>query len=107
MIQTAQQNVLDSQMIEEQVKQIALNHFYAYYVRHDMEDMLTHVGEEIQWIGSCEPYVAHNRREFENLLSKELEKVPYECIMKVIETRVVTVAPGCYNVTGELELRLP
>ena len=48
MIQTAQQNVLDSQMIEEQVKQIALNHFYAYYVRHDMEDMLTHVGEEIQ-----------------------------------------------------------
>lgn len=107
MIQTAQQNVLDSQMIEEQVKQIALNHFYAYYVRHDMEDMLTHVGEEIQWIGSCEPYVAHNRREFENLLSKELEKVPYECIMKVIETRVVTVAPECYNVTGELELRLP
>lgn len=106
-LQTAQQKMLDKQMIEEQVKQIALNHFYAYYVRHDMEDMLANVDAEVQWIGSKDHYVAHNREEFRNLLAKELEKVPYECIMKVIEAKTVTMAPDCYNVTGELELRLP
>ena len=106
-LQTAQQKVPDGQTIEEQVKQIALNHFHAYYVRHDMEDMLEHVGENVQWIGSKDCYVAHNRVEFKNLLAKELEKVPFECIMKVIEADTVTMAPGCYNVTGELELRLP
>ena len=106
-IPSAQQKVLDSQMIEEQVKQIALNHFYAYYVRHDMEDMLAHVDKRVQWIGSKDHYVAHNREEFQNLLGKELEKVPYECIMKVIEAQTVTMASDCYNVTGELELRLP
>lgn len=106
-LQTAQQKMLDKQMIEEQVKQIALNHFYAYYVRHDMEDMLANVDAEVQWIGSKDHYVAHNREEFRNLLAKELEKVPYECIMKVIEAKTVTMAPDCYNATGELELRLP
>ena len=106
-LQTAQQKMLNKQMMEEQVKQIALNHFYAYYVRHDMEDMLANVDAEVQWIGSKDYYVAHNREEFRNLLAKELEKVPYECIMKVIEAKTVTMAPDCYNVTGELELRLP
>lgn len=106
-LQTAQQKMLNKQMMEEQVKQIALNHFYAYYVRHDMEDMLANVDAEVQWIGSKDHYVAHNREEFRNLLAKELEKVPYECIMKVIEAKTVTMAPDCYNVTGELELRLP
>ena len=47
-LQTAQQKMLNKQMMEEQVKQIALNHFYAYYVRHDMEDMLANVDAEVQ-----------------------------------------------------------
>lgn len=106
-MQTTQQNVLDSQLIEEQVKQIALNHFYSYYVRRDMESMLDYVGEDVQWIGSKDYYVAHNRIEFQSILEKELNHVPYECIMKVIASEAVAITPECYNVTGELELRLP
>jgi len=106
-VQTAGQKYLDNPLLEEQVKQIALTHFYAYYVRHDMADMLAYVGENVQWIGSKEYYIAHNRLEFENLLAKELDKVPYECMMKVIEVNAMSISPDCYNVTGELELRLP
>ncbi len=105
--QTAGEKKPDGQMTEELVKQIALNHFHAYYVRHDMEDMLAYVSEKVQWIGSRDFYVAHNREEFQNLLAKELKKIPYECIMKAIEVTAVLMAPDCYDVTGELELRLP
>lgn len=106
-IQTTQQNVLDGQLIEERVKQIALNHYYSYYVQRDMEGTLDYVGEDVHWIGSKDYYVAHNRVEFQSLLEKELIHVPDECMMKVIVVDVVMVASGCYNVTGELELRLP
>lgn len=105
--QKTRQEVMDGQMIEEQVKQIALNHFYSYYVRHDMEEMMRHVGESVQWIGSKDCYIAHNRIEFRTLLEKELEKVPLECMMKVISINAMPIAPDCYNVSGELELRLP
>lgn len=106
-MQTTKKEVMDSQLVEEKVKQIALNHFYSYYVRHNAEDMLRYVGEDVQWIGSKDYFVAHNRIEFQNLLEKELEHVPYECMMKVISANAMIVAPDCYNVTGELELRLP
>lgn len=106
-ILTAQQKVLDGELMEERVKQIALRHFYAYYVRHDMVDVMEHVGENVQWIGSKDHYVAHNRMEFENLLTKELSRVPYECMMKVIQAEVMMLSTDCYSVTGELELRLP
>lgn len=36
----------------EKVKQIALCHFYSYYVRHNMSDMLAYVGEDVTWLGS-------------------------------------------------------
>ncbi len=106
-IQTAQQKYLDNPLLEEQVKQIALTHFYAYYVRRDMADMLAWVGENVQWIGSKDYYIAHNRLEFENLLAKEINKVPNDCMMKVVEINALPIALDCYNVAGELELRLP
>lgn len=91
----------------EKVKQIALCHFYSYYVRHNMSDMLAYVGEDVTWLGSQSNFVAHNRQEFENLLEREIEKVPKQCVMKVISADVSPVSGNCYQVTGELELRLP
>lgn len=91
----------------EKVKQIALCHFYSYYVRHNMSDMLAYVGEDVMWLGSQSNFVAHNRQEFENLLEREIEKVPKQCVMKVISADVSPVSENCYQVTGELELRLP
>lgn len=107
MVQDVQRRMLDSEMIKEQVKQIALNHFYAYYVRRDMEDALSHVGKNVQWVGSKDHYIAHNREEWRNLLLKELDNVPYDCMMKVIMADVVSMGADCYNVSGELELRIP
>ena len=91
----------------EKVKQIALCHFYSYYVRHNMSDMLAYVGEDVTWLGSQSNFVAHNRQEFENLLEREIKKVPKQCVMKVISADVSSVSGNCYQVTGELELRLP
>ena len=91
----------------EKVKQIALCHFYSYYVRHNMSDMLAYVGEDVTWLGSQSDFVAHNRQEFENLLEREIKKVPKQCVMKVISADVSQVSGNCYQVTGELELRLP
>ena len=42
----------------EKVKQIALCHFYSYYVRHNMSDMLADVGEDVTWLGSQSDFVA-------------------------------------------------
>ena len=35
----------------EKVKQIALCHFYSYYVRHNMSDMLAYVRSEERRVG--------------------------------------------------------
>ena len=92
---------------KEQVKQIALNHFYSYYVRRDMDDVLACVGEHLQWRGSKESYVAQSREEFRNVLQRELDKVPYDCVMKVVTVDAILLSPVCYQVTGEMELRIP
>ena len=57
----------------EKVKQIALCHFYSYYVRHNMSDMLAYVGEDVMWLGSQSNFVAHNRQEFENHGDKKVQ----------------------------------
>ena len=80
----------------EKVKQIALCHFYSYYVRHNMSDMLAYVGEDVTWLGSQSNFVAHNRQEFENLLEREIKKVPKQCVMKVISADVSQVSGNCY-----------
>lgn len=95
------------QLREETAKQIALCHFYAYYVRHNMDDVLAYVGENVQWLGSQSNYIAHNRKEFKNLLEEELKKVPKQCVMKVIQAQCAQILEGCYQVLGEFELRLP
>lgn len=107
MIQDVQRSMPDDELVREKVKQIALNHFYAYYVRRDMESAFKYVSENVQWVGSKEHYVAHNRNEWRNLLTKELDNVPYDCMIKVIMADVVNIGMDCYNVSGELELRLP
>lgn len=106
-VQEEQSQMLDFDMEKEQVKQIALNHFYAYYVRHDMEDTLTCVDENVQWTGSRDHYVAHNREEFRKRLEKDLLNVPHECMMKVVEIHVLSLSPQCYQTMGELEMRIP
>lgn len=93
--------------VKEQVKQIALNHFYAYYVRRDMDGVLTCVGEHIQWKGSKKYYVANSREEFRALLDLELYKVPSDCAIKVVTVDVCKLSDECYQAVGELELRIP
>lgn len=102
-----EQELLNIDLEKEQVKQIALNHFYAYYVRHDMDDVLTCIGEHVQWHGSKDYYTAQNRETFRDILEKDLEKVPYDCMMKVVSVHVDLLSPVCYQVTGELEIRIP
>lgn len=101
------QQILDNDLIEEQVKQIALNVFYSFYVRRNLEDTLTHFSDNVSFIGSKDYFVAHSKEEMGSLLGKELKEIPYDCVLKVIQASTTTVSPGCYSVMGELELRLP
>ncbi len=103
----SEQQVLDNDLMEEWAKQIALNHFYAFYVRRDIEDVLRYVKEDVHWMGHKEYLVAHNKSEYENLLKKEIKEVPLDCVLKVIQSEAATINPGCYNINGELELRIP
>lgn len=106
-VQNESKNIEELDLEKEQVKQIALNHFYAYYVRQDMKDMLTCVAEDVHWMGSKDYYVANNRDELRSKLEKDLRNVPQECMMKVIRTDVTLLGQKCYHVAGDLELRLP
>lgn len=102
-----QQRVLDSDLIEERVRQIAMNHFYSYYVRHSLEETMNHVDDNVHWIGSKENHIAHGKEEYRKLLESELEELPYDCVLKVISSEAVMLNPSCYEVSGELELRAP
>lgn len=102
-----QQSALREGLAEERVKQIALNHFYAFYVRRDVSEMIRHVDPNVRWIGSRDYFTAHNKEELRNLLQKELANIPYTCAVKVVSAEAVKLDENCYNVDGELELRVP
>ncbi|MCH5265443.1 MAG: EAL domain-containing protein [Lachnospiraceae bacterium] len=102
-----QQQVLDNDLMEEQAKQIALDFFYSYYVRRDLEGVLWNVSDRVHWIGSKEYFVARSKEEMRKFLQKEIQRMPHESILKVISSEVVMLGGGCYNVTGELEVRVP
>lgn len=100
------QQMLDNDMAGEQVKQIALDFFHSFYVRHDLQSTLQNVSDDVHWIGTKEYFVAHNKEEMERFLDKELQQIPYDCVLKVVASEAAALGAGCYDVTGELELRL-
>ncbi|MCH5251723.1 MAG: EAL domain-containing protein [Lachnospiraceae bacterium] len=103
----SERQVLDNDLMEEWVKQIALNHFYAFYVRQDLEGVLRHVKNDVRWMGHKDYLIAHNKEEYENLLKKEINHIPVDCVLKVIRIESAAFSPGYYDVNGELELRIP
>ncbi len=106
-IYSDQHSVLENDLFKEQVKQIVLNHFYSYYIRKDITEMMRNVGAGVRWIGSKEHFVAHDREEYDSFMRREVESLPKECVMKVVSMDVAPMAPGCFLVSGELELRMP
>lgn len=102
-----QRRRLDTELMEERMKQIAFDHFCAYYVRHDVADMIGRVDEHVQVIGSSEYFIAHNREEYEDLLRRGIEDIPMDCVVKASFLTAASYVPGIYIVNGELELRIP
>lgn len=94
------------EMAKERVKEIALQHFYSFYVRRSMTDMLEHVDENVRWIGSKEYDMAYSKDAFCTLLQKKLEYVPAGCVMKVVSADVLSLGEQSYLVDGMLELRI-
>lgn len=95
------------EMTKERVKEIAVHHFYSFYVQRNMTDMLDHVSPDVRWIGPKEHYIAHNKEEFRRLLQNDLKLVPAGCAIKVVSAETVQVDEQCYSVNGILELRIP
>jgi diguanylate cyclase (GGDEF)-like protein len=93
-------------VMEEQVKQIVLNHFCSLYSTRNMEEALENVSEDIRWTGSEEYYVAHGREEFKSLLEKELSGLPKHCVIEVMAVDSTMINEECFSVCGELEVRM-
>lgn len=106
-VQAEQQRVLDNDLVEERVKQIALNHFFSYYIRHDMDDVKANLDEEMQWVGSKECFIARSKDEYIRLLEQELGTVSSDCKLNVIRAEAMTLGNDFYSTSGELELRMP
>lgn len=98
---------LDDCLIEKRVRKIALDHFIAYYVRHDMQGVVENLDENVRFIGTKAYLIAHNREEFLNLMQKEIEDIPTDCVVKVIMAEAAPMKHACYSVNGELEIRIP
>lgn len=104
---TEEKKILDNDLMEERVKQIALNFFFSLYIRRDLESVLELVDKNVQFIGTKDSYRAHNCEELKNLLNREMGNIPANCVLKVISSGATTLRPDCYLVNGELELRIP
>lgn len=102
-----QQTVSVDEMTRERIKEIAVHHFYSFYVKRSMADMLDHVSPDVRWIGSREYFVARNKEEFGSILEKELEHIPVGCATKIVTAEAVQADENCYSVNGILELRIP
>lgn len=95
------------EMTQERIKEIALHHFYSFYVQRSMTNMLEHVSPGVRWIGSKESFIARNKREFASILQKELDNIPSGCAVKTVLAEVVQADENCYSINGVLELRIP
>ena len=106
-VYTDQQKVLDNDLIEERVKQIVLDVFFSFYVRRDLQDIMEKISDDIQYIGTRDVFVSHNKDEFFYIWNREMEKVPQESVVKVISADAATIGDDCYSVNGVLEIRIP
>lgn len=102
-----QRRRLDTERMEERLKQMAFDHFSACYVRHDIAGMTAQVDERVQVIGESEYFIAHNRKEYEDLLRRRIEDIPMDCVVKASFLTAAAYAGNVYVVNGELELRIP
>ena len=102
-----QKKILKNDLVEEQVKQIGLNLFFSFFVRRDIEDVMKDIADNVQFIGTREHYVAHDKEEFYHIWKREMDFIPADCVVKVIFTEASEVSSGCYSVKGDLEVRIP
>lgn len=106
-VYTDQQKVLDNDLIEERVKQLVLDVFFSFYVRRDLKDIMEKISDDIQYIGTRDVFVSHNKDEFFYIWKRELEKIPQDSVVKVISADAATIGDNCYSVNGVLEIRIP
>lgn len=97
---------LNNDLYEEQAKQTALNVFYSFFGLKSVDDVMMNLSPMVHWQGTKDYMVAHDKKEAETLLRREIEKVPGECVLKIVSADSFTVMAGCFNVSGEVELRV-
>ncbi len=106
-VQMGEMTKAEQNRIKEELREIVLSHFYSFYARQNMEGTLKHVSQDVNWIGSKEYFIAHDKDEYERILREELEIIPENCSLKTKTIEVVVINPQYYEVQGELELKLP
>lgn len=97
----------DKNLVLEQAKQIVLSSFYSYYIKRDMENAFRYISEDVTWRGTKEYMLTHGRDEMAAVLKKELELIPQNCILKVIQIEANQIDEDVFSVNGELEIRMP
>ena len=106
-VQMGEMTNAEQNRVKEELREIVLSHFYSFYARQNMEGTLKHVSENVNWIGSKEYFIAHDKDEYERILREELEIIPENCSLQTKSIETVVINPQYYEVHGELELKLP
>ena len=102
-----QNGALDQELTLEEVKQVVLNLFYALYVYRNMDRVTDNISNNIQWDGTKDFHIAHNKEELLAILNREIDEVPSECKLKVLRLDATALSDKLFCVSGELELRIP
>lgn len=94
------------EIILEQIKQVSLDLFHSIFVKRSIEDVMEHIDEDIQWMGSESYFIAHSKEKLRALMEREIEEMPDKNIVKVIWLNAVQIEQNAFSVTGELEIRM-
>ena len=70
-----QNGALDQELTLEEVKQVVLNLFYALYVYRNMDRVTDNISNNIQWDGTKDFHIAHNKEELLAILNREISNV--------------------------------
>lgn len=100
-----ERTAIDENHIRDELREIVLSHFYSFYASQNMEGTLQYVSPDVRWIGSKEHFVAHDKKQYEELLRSELETIPDNCMIRTRALDIIIMSPVCYEAEGELELK--
>ena len=99
--------LLDEELILEEVKQVALDTYYSFFINRDISKLAHHLKEDVCWFSGKGNISVKSRKEVLALMSEKLKEIPSNCILKVVAIQANRIGEDSFSACGELEIRIP